>query len=245
MSGSELPLTRLDDYPWHQTTEPFPLPSTSDTHFNDGYYFGFYGERCFVYLQLGQYEKALADCSKGIELNEKVSGFWERRGSAYAALGDPDKAVADYSKAIELDPKNVAAINALAWLLATCPEPKVRDPRRAVEAAKKAVQLAPTKGEYWSTLGAAHYRAGAWKAAVEALMKSVQLRKGGASFEFFFLALAHWQLGEKDKARTWYDRAVAWMDQNSPQNEELKRFRAEATALLGLAKVAQTQNKKD
>ena len=127
----------------------------------------------------------------------------------------------------------MAALNALAWLLATCPEPKVRDPRRAVETAKKAVQLAPTEGAYWNTLGAAHYQAGAWKAAVEALMKSVQLRKGGDSFDFFFLAMAHWQLNEKDKARAWYDQAVAWMDKNSPQDEELKRFRAEAAVLLG------------
>jgi hypothetical protein len=76
-------------------------------------------------------------------------------------------------------------------------------------------------------------------------MKSAQLRKGGDSTDFFFLAMAHWQLGEKDKARAWYDQAVAWMDKNRPQDAELKRFRAEAAALLGLAKEAQTQNKKD
>jgi hypothetical protein len=78
---------------------------------------------------------------------------------------------------------------------------------------------------------------------VEALMKSVQLGKGGDNFDFFFLAMAHWQLN--DKARAWYDQAVAWMDKNIPKNEELKRFRAEATALLGLAKAAQMQKKKD
>jgi uncharacterized protein HemY len=96
-----------------------------------------------------------------------------------------------------------------------------------------------------NTLGVAQYRNGAWKAAVEALMKCVQLRQGGDSFAFFFLAMAHWQLDEKEEARAWYDRAVAWMDQHAPQDEELKRFRAEAMALLGLAKAAQTQNKKD
>ena len=91
----------------------------------------------------------------------------------------------------------------------------------------------------------AQYRNGSWTATIEALMKSVQLRKGGDSFDFFFLALAHWQLNEKDKARAWFDRGVAWMDKNKPQDGELKRFRAEATALLGLAKAAQTQNTKD
>jgi hypothetical protein len=72
---------------------------------------------------------------------------------------------------------------------------------------------------------------------------SVQLGKGGSSFDLFFLAMGHWQRDEKDKARVWYDQAVTRMDKNSPQNEELKRFRAEATALLGLAKAAEEQKK--
>ena len=134
--------------------------------------------------------------------------------------------------------------NSLAWMLATVPVPELRDAARGVELAQKAVELAPGRGDFWNTLGAAQYRNGAWKAAIEALMKSVQLGKGGDSFAFFFLAMAHWQLDEKDKARAWYDQAVAWMDKKQPQNKELKRFRAETAALLGLAKAADVQNKK-
>ena len=44
--------------------------------------------------------------------------------------------------------------------LATCPEAKFRDPKQAVELAKKAVELDPQGGNYWNTLGTAHYRAG-------------------------------------------------------------------------------------
>ena len=62
----------------------------------------------------------------------------------------------------------------------------------------------------------AHYRAGDWKAAIAALDKSMQLRKGGDSFDWFFLAMAHWQLGNKDEARKWYDQAVEWMEKNQP-----------------------------
>jgi len=46
--------------------------------------------------------------------------------------------------------------------------------------------------------------------------------------------MAQRRLGDRDQARTWYDRAVEWMDKNEPQDDELKRFRAEAAALLGL-----------
>jgi tetratricopeptide (TPR) repeat protein len=147
-------------------------------------------------------------------------------------------AITYYQRLADENPNDANGHNNLAWLLATCPDVKLRDPGQAVAHAQKAVELASGSGTFWNTFGVAQYRNGAWKAAVEALMKSVQLGKGGDSFDFFFLAMAHWQLGEKDKARTWYDRAVAWMDKNSPQDHELKHFRAEATALLGLAKAA-------
>jgi hypothetical protein len=51
----ELLLTALDEYPYHQTMAPFPMPSTSDTHFNDGYYFGFYGPGAFAYFGMRLY----------------------------------------------------------------------------------------------------------------------------------------------------------------------------------------------
>ena len=62
----------------------------------------------------------------------------------------------------------------------------------------------------------------------------MELRKGGDSNDWFFLAMAHWQLSDKEQARKWYDQAVEWMEKNKPEDEELLRFRAEAAALLGL-----------
>ena len=42
----------LDDLPVHQTAAPLPEPSTSDTHFNDGYYFAFYRPGLHVFSGL-------------------------------------------------------------------------------------------------------------------------------------------------------------------------------------------------
>src|SRR5262249_37319774 len=126
------------------------------------------------------------------------------------------------------------SLNDVAWFLATCSDPKYRDPPRAVELAMKAVQLAPQNGGRWNTLGVAHYRAGDWKTAITTLQKAIPLRLGGDSFDFFFLAMADWQLGEKKEALAWYDKAVQWMDKHKPKDEELRRFRAEATDLLGI-----------
>ena len=100
--------------------------------------------------------------------------------------------------------------------------------------------LAPSEGICWNTLGVAHYRAGHWKDAIEALTKSMELRKGAMeSIDAFFLAMAHWQQGEKETAHRYYDRAVRRMaeDQQAlekPEQEEMRRFRAEAAELLGI-----------
>jgi tetratricopeptide (TPR) repeat protein len=195
-----------------------------------------WNSRGWTYNNLRQYDKALADCSKAIELDPRFATAWNNRGWTYNNLHQYDKALADLSKAIELDPNNARALNTLAWLFATCANPRFRDAGKAVRFAQKAVELAPANGSFWNTLGAAHYRAGEWKLAVEALNKSIGLRKVGNSYVWFFLAMAHWQLGQKEKAHKWFDRGVQWMEKNAPQNEELRRFRAEATQLLEVRK---------
>jgi serine/threonine protein kinase/tetratricopeptide (TPR) repeat protein len=103
-----------------------------------------------------------------------------------------------------------------------------------VELAKAAVERLPQKADGWTTLGVAHYRSADYPAAIAAIEKALPLRSGGDSFEFFFLAMTHWQQGDKDKARQWYDRAVAWMERHRPGDEQFRRYRAEAAALLGL-----------
>jgi uncharacterized protein HemY len=122
--------------------------------------------------------------------------------------------------------------NEVARFLATCATPQLRDAPRAVELAKQAVDQAPKDGTFWNTLGIAHYRAGDWRGAIAALEESRPRRSGGDASDFFFLAMAHWQLGEKAEARQWYDRAIEWMKHN-PKDDELDPFHAEAAALLG------------
>jgi tetratricopeptide (TPR) repeat protein len=177
----------------------------------------------------GRYEEAVADFSRAIELSPAFWLAWHNRGLALARLGRWERAAADHAKALELMPR-VDWQNNLAWLLATCPEAKVRNPARAVALAQQAVDANPKEGAFWTTLGVAHYRAGDWKAARAALVKSVELARGPDALNAFFLAMTHWQLGDKDEARKWYDRAVERMS----MNEELWRVRAEAAALMGV-----------
>ena len=62
----------------------------------------------------------------------------------------------------------------------------------------------------------------------------MELRKGGDSFDWFFLAMAEWQLGNPRAAQPWFEKAVAGMEMKEPTREELNRFLKEAAELLGL-----------
>lgn len=59
-----------------------------------------------AYNNLGEYQKAIADCTKIIELNPKDTHAYNNRGIAYNKLAEYQKAIDDYTKAIELDPKD-------------------------------------------------------------------------------------------------------------------------------------------
>jgi hypothetical protein len=79
---------------------------------------------------------------------------------------------------------------------------------------------------------------GEWDAAVAALDKAESLTpEGDPATRGFFLAMSHWRLRHADKARSWYDKAAAWMERNPPRDRELLHFREEAEALMGLAEM--------
>jgi tetratricopeptide (TPR) repeat protein len=193
-------------------------------------------KRGIVHYKLNQPEKAVTDYSKAIELEKDHADAWEGRGLAYSRLGQMQNALKDLQQYRRLTRDSDRALNQLAWLFATSPEVRLRDPKQAVELAKRAVELAPKAGGHWNTLGVAHYRAGDYKAAVIALEKAAQLKNGGTGTDWFFLAMSRWKLDEHDRARKAYDRAVHWMKQHAPNDEDQRRCRAEAAEMLSIKK---------
>ena len=180
---------------------------------------------------------ALAD--HAIEFTKDSPIAYEKRGYLHEAMEHHAQASADFSKSLELAPNDPTLLNNLAWHYATCLNGNLRDAPKAMQLATKAVELKPLDGTAWNTLGVAHYRNNNWQDAIISLQKSMEVRLGGDSFDWFVLAMAYWQLDQKDEAHEWLDKAIEWMDRNRPKNEELLRFRAEADELLGIHKTSE------
>jgi tetratricopeptide (TPR) repeat protein len=70
---------------------------------------GAYCIRGTIYSALGQYDLAIADCNKAIELDSRLAIAYNNRAKAYYYKGQNDLAIRDYNKAIELDPELTVA----------------------------------------------------------------------------------------------------------------------------------------
>jgi serine/threonine protein kinase/Flp pilus assembly protein TadD len=182
-----------------------------------------------------------------LKQNPKATWALGDRQFAYATKRQWEMALSKYASPLELQPDAPGHQHIMAWLLATCPEPKLRDPKRAVKLADKAVMAAPEDVASWTTLGVARYRSGDWTGAAVALQQAVKLSRRAGDFKrevgyaLFFQAMAQHQLGHVERARAAYQGSLDWLDANreildgrGAEAEELSRLRAEAEELPGL-----------
>ena len=64
-----------------------------------------YLHRGDAYFEKEEYDKAIAEFSRAIELDPNYAEAYYKRGVAYLRKDKYDEAIADLTKAIELDPR--------------------------------------------------------------------------------------------------------------------------------------------
>lgn len=139
-----------------------------------------YNKRGTAYRKKGEYDLAIADFTEAIRLDPKSQSAHASRGNAHFDNKDYDKALEDYRQASQLDPTEPHEFwgwgvrqyrndyIGIAWLLATCPDDKVRDGKSAVVYATKACDVSDWKDPHClNALAAAHAEAGNFKEAIK------------------------------------------------------------------------------
>jgi WD40 repeat protein/serine/threonine protein kinase len=186
------------------------------------------------------YRQALARWEELAEAFPAVAEYQRHRATTRFKLevlrggGESHHAGLAYRQLLEIEPPNSRELNNLAAQLITSSDPELRYANWAVGFAQQAVDLRPGKAMFRRTLGMAHHRAGNWPAAAAALEGAQELGYLDGTGQFC-LAMARWQLGNRDEALHWYHKGVAWM-KDHPDDSVARPFYDEAAAVLGLAK---------
>ncbi len=134
-------------------------------------------------LQLAMFHHAQKKTKKAVELFSAILADDPKNGHALRGradsllgIGKHAEAIADYEKALKLCSEESGIYNNLAWVLATSPDDKLRNGRRAVKLATKACELTKyKKAHILSTLAAAYAETGGMNDAVKWAEKAVEL----------------------------------------------------------------------
>lgn len=122
-----------------------------------------------VLLQAGRATEAGEQFRLALEADPDSVEAHVNLGGVHLMQGRPAEAVVELREALRVEPGRAAVLSNLAWLLAACPDAKVRNGTEAVKLAEQAVELSGRKDSIaLDTLGAAYAEAGRFEDALRA-----------------------------------------------------------------------------
>jgi tetratricopeptide (TPR) repeat protein len=147
-------------------------PSSADAHNNLAY----------MFVRENKLTEAASEFRAALALEP---GSWHAHyglGDALARQGKLKEAANEFLQVLKIEPKSASAqaqINRIAWILASAPDPQVRDGARALELAQRVCELTSyTNAAVLETLAVARAETGRFAEAIDAVEKARNLALG-------------------------------------------------------------------
>ncbi len=116
----------------------------------------------------GRLHEATTHYRKALKIDPDNAELHYHLGLLLRAQCKVDDAIAEYQESLRLRPDQAGILKNLAWIRATCPDPRFRDGAQAVAGARRAVELSRSEVHSMDTLAAAYAEAGRFPEALAA-----------------------------------------------------------------------------
>jgi tetratricopeptide (TPR) repeat protein len=135
-----------------------------------------------ILFRLGRLDEAQRHLGDAVRIDPSSADARDNLGRLHAHRKDVTAAIAQFREAIRLRPEWAAPHAELAWLLATAPGGRGRDPAEAVALASRAAQLTGERDQVaLDVLAAAHAAAGDFGRAIEIAEAALKLAPDSAA----------------------------------------------------------------
>lgn len=185
-------------------------------------------EKGISFYKQGQYAKAIAEFEPIVKKEPEYEPGFRVLGDSYLKLKQYDKAAAAFQKAIALKPANFVSHRGAAVA-----EFNLKRFQDAVATLTRAEKYAESPGQRYFVFqlrGSANYSLDRFAMAISDLEKAVGIRRG-AFQDVFQLGVAYYRTGDRQRARSYLEQAVAIQ----PAAKEAQEFLAAANYEEGLA----------
>lgn len=170
-------------------------------------------------IERGDTTTARTALEEAVKLAPKTSGLILTLAHLNETDGKIDEAIAGYRRVVELQPRNVVALNNLAFALAV----HRKAPADALPLAERAAKLAPSNANVLDTLGWVEHLLGNHEAAARILTDASKLDPGSAETHLH-LAVVAMALGQRTEAERALNEAVR-LDPSLNERDESKALR--------------------
>jgi tetratricopeptide (TPR) repeat protein len=161
-----------------------------------------YAYRADLYIEVKEYQKALADLDKAVQLKPDFYFAYWRRGIAYTRLEAYDKAVEDLTQALKINPKFTGAYcdRGDAYM-------RLGQPKLAFKDYEKAIQLSPNMTFPYNYRAMAYVQLDNYKSALLDLNRVLSMNKNNHN-AYYYRGICYYDMGEYDKAADDFTMAI-------------------------------------
>jgi len=168
-------------------------------------------------------ENALVNIKKSINLNPEDVRYLQFCADLYYNLNKLGEAEEAYCAVIKLDPDYHLALNNFSYMLAE----QGRNLEDALKMSQKAVKSRPENSSYLDTLGWIYFKLGNYQTALECILEAIdfaeKINNSANSVLYDHIGDVYEKLGQKDNARSYWQKALELDENNETIRNKLTR----------------------